>query len=106
MVVTAFALWFNGKMLRLEGSAKNNILGTEPDAVLMQFTGLHDSYGKEIYEGDILKWDERAWGCPHNEEVKWDYDLLDVRTTDWGQYCEVIGNIYESPDLITNSAIT
>jgi len=80
--------------------------------VLMQFTGLHDKNGKEIYEGDILNtWDEEDSDENEYKEIKfkdgqwwWGNDggnscpLYDIDTTRF----EVIGNIYENPELIKN----
>ena len=65
------------------------------DVELMQFTGLKDKNGKEIYERDVARWDRKN---------KINIALVeDVR--DWaGQYnskeWEVIGNIYENPELL------
>lgn len=71
-------------------------LSLEDDAPVMQFTGLLDKNGKEIFEGDIVK--------SGNYERK----VFEVEYTDCGfspfaeAYfgCEVIGNLYESPELL------
>lgn len=71
----------------------------DPDTV-GQFTGLHDKNGKRIFEGDILKWDEHVWGCPYNEPVVWDYGRLSLRENDWSEFCEIIGNKWDNPELL------
>lgn len=70
------------------------------DNTLGQFTGLTDKNGKKIFEGDIVKWNEKEWGRPYNELVEFDYELLTMREHDYEQWCEVIGNIHDNPELL------
>ena len=80
------------------------------DIILMQYTGLKDKNGKEIYEGDIVKYTMRDnfGGETGTSVVRWndnccgfrpfscDYEL-DKREF---EIIEIIGNIYENPELI------
>jgi uncharacterized phage protein (TIGR01671 family) len=81
---------------------------------MMQFTGLLDKNGKEIYEGDILGKTFRGKMRVHGEVTPTDgavaiygdeqgeHDGTFVGFSlpeDW-ERCEIIGNIYENPDLI------
>ena len=85
---------------------------------LMQFTGLLDKHGKEIYEGDICQiWNvkgdkivENYTGYAEMVEGCWHLVRNGERTTifSFAIYCkrgskqgiEIIGNIYENPELI------
>lgn len=75
---------------------------------LMQYTGLKDCLGQEIYEGDILEFDEYEWGNNINNKfvVRWDeangeWNAGGGTNSECNEYKRVIGNIYENPDLIT-----
>ncbi len=72
---------------------------SEKREILMQFTGLLDKNGKEIYEGDIVSWnDKKARVIFSNGKFTADiHGKFEV--TNWNS-CEIIGNIYENPNLL------
>lgn len=83
--------------------------GSEDDAdfEIMQFTGLTDKNGKEIYEGDILGGDSISGGYRvfwNDAKAAWDVQggsgYLTGWITTWNLGIEVIGNIYENPELL------
>lgn len=65
-----------------------------------QYTGLTDENGTKVFEGDIIEWDEKEWGCEHRELVEWNYSLFSQRKNDWKEFCKVIGNIHDNPELL------
>jgi uncharacterized phage protein (TIGR01671 family) len=99
--------------------------------ILMQYTGIKDKNGKEIYEGDIVRRLETDWSSkPENDTrtleeylislsdigaIDFNYDrfCIAVKSKRYDDYyhldmfpglhgfIEVIGNIYENPELLS-----
>lgn len=79
------------------------------EITLMQSTGLRDKNGKEVFVGDIIKCTR---GCLHEVYIEKEYGgtyfggmpavyLKGLREGyAWTEHEEIIGNIYENPELL------
>ena len=85
-----------------------------PGYELMQYTGLTDKNGKEIYEGDIVQYNQNSSYDNMDFIAKWSDDKLGfIFQSNSGEqlvnqtphlnrfkHLEVVGNIFENPELL------
>lgn len=86
------------------GAGDTNVAACE----IMQFTGLHDKNGREIYEGDILRSDDGGvaavkYEAPDSAEFTALYKAKGDgcwNALAFPNHAEVIGNVWENPQLL------
>ena len=109
-----FRAWREGKMVygtddlySLVNALK--LMEMPSQMIWMQYTGLLDKNGKEIYEGDIVRHSNSTGGFIQGDfvvemrEGRW-FPLVTVSSGTLNSYIpesfEIIGNIYENSDLL------
>lgn len=88
---------FNYDFYEDDHSHISDVENIEKSPFLMQYTGLKDKNGKEIYEGDIVKCEE-VTGL-YSIAIPEIYVFLHCADI-FPNQLEVVGNIYENPELI------
>lgn len=96
---------FYGGRIAIRPDQYNDYFDTE-DMILMQYTGVNDRFGNEIYESDIvyvrsedenaiIEWDEQtARFIIHFDGWIADFDNY------YGKELEIMGDIYNNPELL------
>ena len=122
MRVIKFRAWDGNKLLRWDDLWKEcqGEICEGMNLTLMQFTGLHDKEGKELWEGDIVfsKWckefvgrDDGTYSVIHMCPKLGGWGTYTVKEGECNKWCthlkthalpqtKRVGNIHESPELL------
>lgn len=119
---------FRGKMIANGKWSEGNLLVTKqgccitPDATVLgsygavnpetvgQYTNMLDKNGRKIFEGDIIDFSDRSDGDGYGVvrydaeetifEFEYDNFCKDLGRRYWPEDVEVVGNIYDNPELL------
>jgi len=122
-----FRVWQNGEMqywpelpFNANVDLNEQIAEIQEWHIIMQYTGLKDCHGKEIYENDIINIREcnyvivfsEKWGrymavdvdiinkwLEEGQPIREEYNIFGF-DEDEAQYCVKTGNIYDNPELL------
>jgi uncharacterized phage protein (TIGR01671 family) len=101
--------WYSNGRIGVSIHDSGPFLKQPEEIILMQFSGLKDRRGWDIFEGDIVK------SVRHDDSVEQIAAVAMDTPTDWswgsfgnihhalnwmGNTCEVVGNIHENPELL------
>ena len=117
--------WKSGEVADIY-TGQSTIFANYCNIKLLQYTGLKDKNGREIYEGDIIDINQTVNGCNlfaivwdkigfnarywvnNTADRKYEYDimeLLDVNVNKYDKDIEVVGNIYENKELLEDGNV-
>ena len=111
-----FRVWLKSQSLMLKDvrwvnleAATSGLTGLQHSELLLQFTGLKDEKGVEIYEGDIVRnnFDLSVYKVKYVTKDWYSFCFINLSTNECNHLyefddidIEVIGNIYENPELV------
>ena len=110
--------WFYGDLVHSADKKRTAILVNDKDSydecevipeTVGQFIGLYDCNGKEIFEGDILHWNDNnrlyvvtfESGMFYASVKECNEDMLDgFQLQVLAEECEIVGNIHDNQELL------
>lgn len=109
------ALHFYRQLIEVDSETDHQTTSIEPYEI-MQYTGLKDKNSVDIYEGDIVEnaskdlkfqvvYEAPSFNRKWIDDISKRYREHLTEPLAWNTYiiCEVIGNIYENPELLGDS---